>query len=177
LGRSIAPGRLPVDGPAIATHLTIMDTYLRQAGLALVYYAALVLLMRLAGKRFAGQTTTFDLIVLISLSVTLQSATFKPGPANAVVFVITVYLAHLGLARLCARSRWVRRLVRGTPRPLVWRGEISDAAMVEEGLTRDELMAGLRKLGFADVSEVRLATLEETGHISAVPFKAREKSY
>jgi uncharacterized membrane protein YcaP (DUF421 family) len=148
-----------------------MEGYLRQAALALAYYAALVLLMRLAGKRFAGQTTTFDLIVLISLSVTLQSATFKPGVGNALVFVVTVYLAHLGLARLCARWRWVRRLVRGAPRALVWRGEISRSALVEEGLTRDELMAGLRKLGFADPSQVRLATLEETGHISAVPFK------
>jgi uncharacterized membrane protein YcaP (DUF421 family) len=148
-----------------------MIELLRQASMALAYYGALVLLMRLAGKRFAGQTTTFDLIVLISLAVTLQTAAFKPGVANALVFVGTVYLAHLGLARLCARWRGLRRLVRGTPRPLVWRGEISRAALIEEGMTRDELLAGLRKLGYADPAQVRLATLEETGHISALPMK------
>lgn len=148
-----------------------MPAILRQAAMALAYYLGLIVLMRLAGKRFAGQTTTFDLIVLISLSVTLQSATFKPGVQNALVFVVTVYLAHLGIARLCARHRWVRRLVRGAPRPLVWRGEISVAALNDEGLTRDELMAGLRKLGYADASQVRLATLEETGHISAIPMR------
>jgi hypothetical protein len=39
---------------------------------AVAYYAALLGMMRLAGKRLAGQTTTFDLLVLISLAVVLQ---------------------------------------------------------------------------------------------------------
>lgn len=42
-------------------------------------------------------------------------------------------------------------------------------ALEEEGLSYDELLAGLRKLGHARPQDVRLATLEETGHISAVP--------
>ncbi len=43
------------------------EQLLVQAIKALVYYAALIVIMRLAGKRLAGQTTTFDLIVLITL--------------------------------------------------------------------------------------------------------------
>jgi uncharacterized membrane protein YcaP (DUF421 family) len=144
----------------------------KQALLALVYYAALVLMIRLAGKRLAGQTTTFDLVVLIGLAVVLQTATFTPGPMNAVVFVVVVFLAHRGLAVLCARSRSIRRVVRGSPRPLVFRGRVSYQALDEEALSYDELLAGLRKLGFAHPSEVRLATLEETGHISALPMRS-----
>src|SRR5688572_23014426 len=97
----------------------------KQALLALVYYASLVLMIRLAGKRLAGQTTTFDLVVLIGLAVVLQAATFTPGPMNAVVFVVVVFVAHRGLAVLCARSRTLRRVVRGSPRPLVFRGRVS----------------------------------------------------
>src|SRR3954452_11590892 len=96
---------------------------LQQALLALAYYAAVVLLMRLSGKRLAGQTTTFDLVVLISLAVVLQTATYRPGPLNAVIFIGTVLTAHRGLAAACARSRWLRRLVRGAARPLVLRGQ------------------------------------------------------
>lgn len=147
-----------------------MNPIVEQVLLALAYYAALLLMLRLAGKRLAGQTTTFDLVVLISLGVTLQSATFKQGPRNALVFVATVFVAHVVLAHACARWRWLRRLVRGAPRPLVVRGEVSYRALDEEALSYEELLAGLRKLGFAHPSQVRLATLEETGHISALPM-------
>lgn len=147
-----------------------MPELLEQALLALAYYAGLVLIMRLAGKRLAGQTTTFDLLVLITLGVLLQNSLLREGPANAFVFLVTVLAAHVGLARLCAQSRPIRRLVRGAPRPLVWNGRVAYDALADENLSYDELLAGLRKLGYAGPQAVRLATLEETGHISAVPL-------
>lgn len=143
---------------------------LAQAARAVLYYALLVALMRMAGKRLAGQTTTFDLIVLISLGVVLQGAALSPGTWNAAVFVGTVFGVHRGLAALCARHRWIRHLVRGRPRVLVRDGRVLDTALDREGISRDELMAGLRKLGHDSPQAVRLATLEETGHISAVAF-------
>lgn len=139
-----------------------------QVGLALIYYLALVLLLRLAGKRLAGQTTTFDLLVLISLGVTLQEVTLEEGQQNALIFCVTVFVTHILLARACARWRWLRHLVRGGPRPLVKRGKIIESALVDEGMTVDELRAGLRKLGYESPKEVDLAVLEETGHITAI---------
>jgi uncharacterized membrane protein YcaP (DUF421 family) len=139
-----------------------------QLPLAALYYAILLTLFRLAGKRLAGQTTTFDLVVLIGLAVVLQEVMLRPGPVNAAVFVATVFAQHQLLARVCARSWRARRLLRGAPRPLVRDGEVAHDALAEERLSYDELLAGLRKVGFTDPSQVRLATLEETGHISAV---------
>lgn len=145
-----------------------MPEPLQQALLALAYYAGLITIMRVAGKRLAGQTTTFDLLVLIALGVVLQGVVLLEGRENAIVFIVTVLAAHVTLARVCAHSRRVRRVVRGAPRPLVWNGEVSYEALEEEGLSYDELLAGLRKLGHAGPKAVRLATLEETGHISAI---------
>jgi uncharacterized membrane protein YcaP (DUF421 family) len=139
-----------------------------QALKALAYYAALIVLVRAAGKRMAGQTTTFDLLVLIALGVVMQSTALQPGTASAIVFVVTVFVAHRGVAALCARSPRLRHLVRGKPRPLVHDGRIMERALALEGITRAELLAGLRKLGYARIEDVRLAVLEETGHISAV---------
>ena len=62
----------------------------------------------------------------------------------------------------------VRHFVRGKPRALVLDGVVIDAALAAEGVSHDELLAGLRRLGFEQPTEVRLAVLEETGHISAV---------
>ncbi len=135
---------------------------------ALGYYVALIVVVRAAGKRMAGQTTTFDLLILITLGVVIQTAALQRGTANAVVFVVTVFLAHRGTAALCARSTGLRHLLRGKPRPLVRDGRIIERALDLEGITHAELLAGLRKLGYSRVEDVQLAVLEETGHISAV---------
>lgn len=145
-----------------------VDALLVQAAKAAAYYVALIVLVRLAGKRFAGQTTTFDLLVLITLGVVIQSAALAEGAVNAAVFVLTVFGLHLLNGWACARSPRMRHLLRGRPRPLVRDGRVLERALALEGITHGELLAGLRKLGYAHVDEVRLAVLEETGHISAV---------
>ena len=143
----------------------------RQALYALAYYVGLVVIMRLAGKRLAGQTTTFDLVVLIQMGVVLQSTALLPGKRHAVVFLLTVFAVHFGLTRACAHHEGLRHLVRGAPRRLVAQGNVIDRALQQEGISREDLEAGLRKLGFDSPSAVELAVLEETGHISAVARK------
>ena len=148
------------------------DELLPQVLKATAYYFFLIVLMRLAGKRLAGQTTTFDLIVLISLGVVAQTAALSPGAANAGVFILTVFLWHRGLALLCARYSTLRHWMRGKPRVLIRDGCVLEQALRDEGIGHAELMAGLRKLGIDAVEQVKTATLEETGHISAVEREA-----
>ncbi|HET7202359.1 MAG TPA: YetF domain-containing protein [Steroidobacteraceae bacterium] len=153
--------------------MTTTDAYdvAVQAAKALGYYATLLVMMRLAGKRLAGQTTTFDLLVLITLGVTVQGVYVGDGTRDLVVFVVVVFAVHRGLAAVCRASPLVRHLVRGKPRALVLDGVVIDAALDAEGVSRDELLAGLRRLGFEQPAEVRLAVLEETGHISAIALE------
>jgi uncharacterized membrane protein YcaP (DUF421 family) len=148
--------------------LPSLEAALSQAARAAGYYAGVIVIVRLAGKRLAGQTTTFDLVVLISLIVALQKPALEDGFANALVFVVTVLGLHRGLALACTRSPRLRTLLRGAPRALVVDGRVSPEALADESLSADELLAGLRKLGFDSPDEVKLAVLEETGHISAV---------
>ena len=144
-----------------------------QMAAAALYYVGVIVLVRIVGKRLAGQTTTFDLVVLIGLLVALQQATLREGAANAVIFIVTVVLLHRGVAMACARWPPVRRVLRGSPRALVVNGQVAHEALAAESIGYEELLAGLRKLGYASPEEVKLAMLEETGHISAVP---RERS-
>jgi uncharacterized membrane protein YcaP (DUF421 family) len=145
-----------------------------QVGLAVAYYAILVVIMRLAGKRLAGQTTTFDLVILITISVVLQTTALREGVLNALVFIATVFCAHQLLALVCARSSRIRRLVRSCPRPLIQNARVDYQALESEGLSYEELLAGLRKLGYSSPEGIRIATLEETGHISAIAMEREE---
>jgi uncharacterized membrane protein YcaP (DUF421 family) len=146
---------------------------LLQVGMALLYYAVLLAILRLAGKRLAGQTTTLDLVVLIALAVVIQGALLEPGRLNAVVFVVTVFAAHRLIALASARSRFVRELVRGRPVVLIEDGRIDRHRLEREGLSLADLHAGLRKLGYDDPKEIKTAVLEETGQISAIPIEPR----
>ncbi len=139
-----------------------------QGGLALGWYVAIIVILRIAGKRFAGPVTAYDLVVLITIGVVLQTSLLREGPLNAVVFVVVVFSAHRLTGAACLRSKAFRRLVRGRPRPLVEDGRVMFDALESEGLTYDDLLAGLRKLGHENPAAVHLAILEETGHISAV---------
>lgn len=147
--------------------LTSADIW-QQIGLSSLYYLGLILIVRMAGKRMAGQTTTIDLIILISLGVVLQNLTLAEGHWNSAIFILTVFTLHVSLARLCQRFPAVRKLLREQPRPLIRQGRILPQALEDEGLTEDELLAALRRMGVDSPEQVRLAVLEETGHISAI---------
>jgi uncharacterized membrane protein YcaP (DUF421 family) len=152
---------------------SLITDQVEQILLAALYYVGIIVLVRLAGKRLAGQTTTFDLVVLIGLLVAMQQATLKEGATNGVLFIVTVLLMHRGLAMASMRWPSLKRFLRGAPRALIIDGHVSREAMADEGMGYDELLAGLRKLGYGSPEEVKLAMLEETGHISAVARDAK----
>lgn len=143
----------------------------QQLLLALAYYVGILIIFRMAGKRLAGQTTTFDLIILISLGVVLQQVTLLEGRAEALVFLGTVFVSHAAVAWACSRWQGFRHFVRGRPRPLVKKGKAIPHALLREGISYEELLAGLRKLGYQSEEEVDLAVMEETGHISAIALQ------
>jgi uncharacterized membrane protein YcaP (DUF421 family) len=147
-----------------------------QCMLGFAYYLVVLVLVRLAGKRLAGQMTTFDLVVLIGLVVVAQQPMLLPGAPNAFAFILIVLVSHRAIAWLCARNRTLRHLVRGRPRALVRDGKVIETALRDEGVSNDELMAGLRKLGFESPAEVKLAMLEETGHVSAIAAEGHSHS-
>jgi uncharacterized membrane protein YcaP (DUF421 family) len=130
--------------------------------------------MRLAGKRLAGQTIIVDLIILIAISVLLEATVLRAGVLNALSFIVTVVGAHHLLAMMCARSIRIRRIVRSRPRPLIRNARVDYQALAREGLSFEELLAGLRTLGYSSPDRIQSATLEETGYLSAIPPERKE---
>jgi uncharacterized membrane protein YcaP (DUF421 family) len=134
-------------------------------------YLALLLGLRLAGKREIGQMTVFDLVVLLLISNAVQNAMVGPDTSlvGGLVAAAVLLVANAGLARLRLRSGRLRRMVEGSPTLLVLHGRIDLRALSKEGIDRAELDAALREHGVADVGEVDMAILETDGTISVVP--------
>jgi len=137
-------------------------------------YLALLVGLRLAGKREIGQMTVFDLVVLLLLANAVQNAMVGPDTSlTGGVLAAAVLLALNALvAQLRLRSPKLRHVVEGSPTVLVLHGEVIPAHLHREGIDPETLDAALREHGVTDLSQVEMAVLETDGSISIVPAAA-----
>lgn len=139
-----------------------------------VVYVALLLGLRLAGKRELGQMTTFDLVVVLVISNAVQNAMVGSNTSltAGLVAAATLLVANGALSRLGIRSGRVREWIRGEPTLLVHEGVLIERHLRDEGVDEDEVMQALREHGVDDVRSVKTAVLEVDGTISVIPADA-----
>jgi uncharacterized membrane protein YcaP (DUF421 family) len=136
----------------------------------LVVYVALVVFLRVAGKRQLAQLNSFDLVVFLLLSNVVQNAiigneTSLPGGlVGAAVLIAGNYV----LVRVAARRPWLRRLLQGRPTRLYEHGHVRERNLRHELMTRHELVTALRHQGL-ELEEVDVVDLEPEGTFDAVP--------
>jgi len=130
-----------------------------------IVYLVLVLLLRLFGKRELAQLNPFDLVVLLSLSNTVQNAII--GDDNSVTGGVIGAFGLLAInwlvVRVLFRSPSLTRALEGRCDVLVRNGQIDTKALARESLTKEELIEVVHKQGFESVDQVRLCQLEPNG--------------
>jgi uncharacterized membrane protein YcaP (DUF421 family) len=134
----------------------------------LIVYAFLLAGLRLAGKRELAQLNPLDLIVLLTLSNTVQNAII--GNDNSVtgglIGAATLLAANSFIVRFVHRHRSIERLVEGSRDCLIRNGRVNRAHLNHELMTRAELVAAAHKQGIASLADVDNAYLEPTGTIT-----------
>ena len=139
----------------------------------IIVYVFLIVGLRLSGKRELAQLNPFDLIVLLTLSNTVQNAII--GEDNSVTGGIIGAASLLAINYLVVRflydHRKIDQIVEGSPDVLIEDGKIHEHKLKRELITKEELAAAARKQGFDSLSEVRQCVLEPGGTLS---FTARK---
>ena len=133
-----------------------------------IVYLFLVVALRLAGKRELAQLNPFDLVVLMSLSNTVQNAII--GDDNSVIGGLIGAASLIGINFLLVRFLYehpkLDELAEGSPDVLIENGRLNPESMKREMITRSELEATAHKQGFASLHDVERAVLEPGGTIS-----------
>ena len=128
-------------------------------------YVFLVIALRVFGKRELAQLNPFDLVVLLSLSNTVQNAII--GNDNSLTGGLIGALALLAMnylvVRFLFRHRRLDQIFEGKPTVLVDNGHVQKKALAMELLSRSELMTVLHRQGFDSLSEVERCVLEPGG--------------
>ena len=131
----------------------------------ILVYAALVFLLRLFGKRELGQLNPFDLVVLLSLSNTVQNAII--GDDNSVSGGIVGAIALLGINYTMAwfkyRSRWFESFIEGKPRTLIENSKIDEDAVKKELLTKEDLDTIAHKQGLDSAKDIEKCVIDPNG--------------
>src|ERR1700677_4781198 len=138
-----------------------------------IVYLVLVVLLRAFGKRELAQLNPFDLVVLLSLSNTVQNAII--GDDNSVTGGIIGAFGLLAInwlvVRVLFRSQRLTRALEGRATTLIRNGQIDLKAMNREMLSREELLSVVHRQGFEDFHQVRSCELEHNGTFYVEAFE------
>jgi uncharacterized membrane protein YcaP (DUF421 family) len=131
----------------------------------LIVYLALVLLLRVFGKRELAQLNPFDLVVLLSLSNTVQNAIIGEDNSvtGGVIGAISLLTINWIVVRILFRSPRLNRALEGRPAVLIREGHIDRKALEREALTREELVEVVHRQGFEHIHDVHRCELEPNG--------------
>ena len=144
---------------------------LRVLVVGILAYTALVLLLRVSGKRTLAKLNAFDLIVTVALGSTLATVLLSKSVAlveGLAAFVLLAGLQYL-VAWLSVRSSRFSDLVKSEPTLLLHRGRFLDGALRAQRVTRAEILAALRSSGAAEPGRVAAVVLETDGSLSVIP--------
>ena len=136
----------------------------------ILVYLFLIIGFRLAGKRELAQLNPFDLVVLLTISNTVQNAIIGNDDSliGGLVGAATLLLANALVVRWTFKHPRVERLVEGTPTVLIDQGVVRPQALEKELVTIEELSAAARRQGLVSLQEADRAVLETGGTLTFV---------
>ena len=133
----------------------------------IVVYGFLIVGLRLAGKRELAQLNPFDLVVLLTISNTVQNAII--GEDNTVtgglIGAATLLVVNHFVVRYLYSHEQLERLIEGDADVLIENGRLRPDRLERELITVPELEAAAHRQGFASLDELDRATLEPGGSI------------
>jgi uncharacterized membrane protein YcaP (DUF421 family) len=140
-----------------------------------IVYFFLVIGLRLAGKRELAQLNPFDLIVLLTLSNTVQNAIIGNDNSltGGLIGATTLLLVNYAVVRFLFNRQPLERLVEGNSDVLIEKGRIRHERLKKELITLSELESAAHKQGFGSLEEIDQAQLEPGGTFS---FTGRKPS-
>jgi uncharacterized membrane protein YcaP (DUF421 family) len=157
--------------------LPILEKLLRPV----VVYLVLIILLRLFGKRELAQLNPFDLVVLLSLSNTVQNAIIGDDNSvtGGVIGAFSLLAVNWLVVRVLFSSPHLTRALEGRSTVLVRNGQIDKKALAHESLSREELLSVIHKQGFAGLHQVHTCELEPNGtfYVEAVEPSIAEKHH
>lgn len=138
---------------------------------AAVLYIALLLFLRLNGRRSLGDMAPFDFVLLLLIGQAAQQALLGNDASLTQALLVVMTLLTIDVALSLAKRRWrlVEKIIEGTPTILVAQGQPIVEHLHKSRVTVDDvLLAARSSTGLTRLDQIEYAILETTGRISII---------
>ncbi|MFL5859623.1 MAG: DUF421 domain-containing protein [Solirubrobacteraceae bacterium] len=144
-----------------------MDLVIRAA----VVFGFIYLITRIAGRRQLSELEPFDVILLVVLGDLVQQGITQSDESvtGTLIVISTITLLSVAVGWLSFRFARVRLITEGEPIILIQDGQVIEANLRRERLTRNDLEEEARQQQLASLDQIRWAILEDGGTISIIP--------
>ncbi len=147
-----APALAGIAPDMFALKIGVLEKILRPV----IVYAFVLVCLRIFGKRQLAQLNSFDLVVLLSISNTVQNAII--GDDNSVtgglIGALSLFAINYLVVRFVFQHKTLDRILEGGPSVLIENGRIRHRALGKEMLSEGELLAVAHRQGFANLNEI-----------------------
>lgn len=136
-----------------------------------VIYFAVLIIVRLMGKREIGQLSSFDFVVAIILAelAAIPMESTKIPIWHGIVPIATLGVLEVTFSYLTLLNRPLRKILYGSPQVIIENGKLLKHEMRSSRYNLDDLLSQLREKGYPDIEDVEYAILETSGKLSVIP--------
>jgi len=136
-----------------------------------IIYLLIFILMRVF-RREPGTVGIADLLMVVLIADASQNAMSSEyhSVIDGFILILTIVFWNYAVDWATARFRFIERFTYPDPIPLVREGSMIPENMRSQFVTHEQLMSILRNHGFEDLSQVKAAYIEGSGHTSVIPM-------
>lgn len=140
----------------------------RSVVIAAVGFLALIIILRVSGKRTLSKMNVFDFVFVVAVGSVFAATIVEKDVTllEGLVALTTLVVIQVALAAIAARSKRFERLINGEPTLVFSRGQFLRASLRSEHLTEEEVRAAIREQGVTRVEDVDAVVLENDGTLT-----------
>ena len=147
-----------------------LNPFLETAIAGIIGYIAIIIFLRLSGKRTLAKWNSFDFVVTIALGSVLASILLsnKDAFGKGILGFALLVLFQYVISWISVRSSVIQKLIKSEPALLLFRGEMQRDTMKSERITEGEILGALRANGVSAIEDADAVILETDGSLSVI---------
>lgn len=143
---------------------------------AVILYLAVIIALRIMGKRQIGELQPGELVItiLISECAAAPIQDLSRPVLSGIIAIFTLVILEILLSFLTLKIPMLRRLIDGSPAIVIQDGKLCQATMRKLRLTVEDLTNTLRQKGYFKLEDIAYCIVETDGNLSVLPTPRAE---
>lgn len=143
------------------------------------FYALIILIFRMMGKREIGELSILDLVVYIMIAELAVAAIDDPNNKlfHVIIPMLLLMTIQIVFAYISLKSKHFRDVVEGKPILIINKGKIDEKEMKRQRYNFDDLLLQLREQNVRNIADVEFAILETSGKLTVFEKEKNQSSY